>query len=157
MIPLATIEANISKIAGTPITISCESAAIFPAADQGFVTYGADGTTILRVIHIKQSDCYAAEHIDHHRQRHPAGYTTLTHSSQRVDDGPDSTALGVILHEAFHIKLQTADEGVVECASWHARGAFVKLFGFKPWITHIIMAGITWRHDYLPPAYRAVC
>lgn len=166
MIPLVTIESYASQVAGTPVTISCDADASFLDAAQiqaqgydgplsGYVLRGADGRFI-PVIHLRRSLCVAVEHVDHKRARHPIAFASLK-TGQRIDSARGAYALEAMEHEAMHIRLESGDEGLVECTAWRNRWPLVELLHLKPWVARIVMNTMTDRHDQLPAPYRTIC
>jgi hypothetical protein len=154
-LPLSTIEAYVSNAIGVPVTISCEPDASFELGVDGYVLQGGDGS-ILPVIHIRQSECAAAQSTDRKRAKNPTQWTELSTTGQR-DDEISGFALDVILHEASHIALQSTDEGVVECVSWRNRWALVNQFGLLPKVASMVAAGMTARHLNSDAERRAMC
>lgn len=157
MIPLPVLESYVSAAVGTPIAISCEADATFPADRDGQVFYGQDGSTLVvsiePVLHVRQSVCDAAQATARKRDRSRA-YLLFAGQPMDADAGG---ALEVLLHEGLHVALNSSDESVVECAAYLNRWAFVRQFKLPAFVSNLLMVGMAWRHGAFPAQYRGVC
>lgn len=155
MIPMATINAYVSQVVGTPVAISCDLHLDRASSLDGAGALrlsGADGS-ILHVIHLRKEHCAEVQSLDRPRVRYAKPY--LTYAGQRVDKA--GWGLEVILHEAMQVSLRSNDGALVECAAWSNRWALVRLFRLRPWVARTVAAGMTWRHEQMAPSYRAIC
>lgn len=143
------------------LTISCDQADT-PGTDgetmdfdaDGEVFYAADGT-LSPVIHMKADICWDAQTANRHRDPNPAAY--FTYGGSRYDNsGP---AFLVLLHEALHVALQQADEGIVECSAVTNAWPLVRQLGLPAWESKIMLVGMRWRHHLWgsTSVYRSVC
>lgn len=154
MISIDTIQTYASNVAHTPVVIACEADATFPKKLDGYVLRGADGT-VLNVLHMRQSICDDARALDRKRVRFPSSYTA--DAAGHRADLKSGYALGMILHEAIHVSLNSVDEGQVDCITNKNNWALVKQFKQSSWISGMLLAGMQWRHENMDPEYRTVC
>lgn len=156
VIPLPTLETLVGNAYGQPpIPIVCEADQTFPPTSDGrkmdgYVLPGPDGT-VLRVIHLRQSICDAAQASDRKQPRAPSSWFTF--HGQRVDE-KGGYALGVLMHEATHIILPLADESTVECTSFQNAWQLVRRLSVPAFVRKMLLVGIAARHDGMPPDYR---
>lgn len=150
---------------GVPVVISCDTPGVLSPLDghtlependgQVWRVDPLDGTSPIRnVIHVSTDTCWAAQTVIRKRNPDPESY--FTYKNQRVD-GTSGPALEVLLHEAFHVALQSADEGVVECAAAQNAWPLVRQFGLPAWEAKMVLVGAQWRHTLTDPEYRTVC
>ena len=127
-ITISTVEGYASQIAGSPVTIACDS----PDTEGGHVQF--DG-----VIHLDPWVC-----------------TALTKLN---DTSTVAYSMLALQHEATHILLNSADEGLVECTAITNRYQLVHLFKLPYRMAIQVMADELAIHEsiIMPGAYRAVC
>jgi hypothetical protein len=118
VIPLVTIAAYASAIAGTPIQIACD---IPPASPyDGFVYF--PGGIPERVIHLRPGICIRLEHADTSLAIAPSDFLVLT-------------------HEAMHIATGSLDECGVERLALANVWQLVRLFRLAAWRVNVILGG----------------
>lgn len=66
-------------------------------------------------------------------------------------------ALATLLHESLHLRLQSDDEGQVECAAYRNVWPYLAAFHLSPRANRAVWAGIVWDHRGLPADYLTVC
>lgn len=128
-IPMTTIEAYASQIAGQPTTVACDADS---SLEGGFVQF--DG-----VIHLDSWVCSAL--------------AAPSDPSRNV-----AYAMLALQHEATHISLDSDDEGLVECTAIQNRWQLVRLFRLPAKLATKIMADEMAIHlAIMPPEYRTSC
>lgn len=175
---LATLERDLGQVAGHPVRISCDTAGVPSPLDgntldtsdaEGQVFYEPqatldDGTlaplVIGDVLHVLASTCQAAVRANRVHDRDPVSWVVFR--DRRIDEVAGH-ALRILLHEAFHVALQSSDEGIVECSAVSNAWPLVKLLGLAPFDAGLILGGMQWSHYQFTPdvpaeaPYRAVC
>lgn len=131
-IPLPVIAGYASVIAGQPVTIVCDT----PSDKSGEVHFDDES------IHLTPGECSTLEAVGQ-----SARINTLT-----------GFAMLVLQHEAEHLALNSADEGLVECTAVENRFQLVRLFKLPARVAKQIMAWELDAHNAITvPAYRATC
>lgn len=168
MLTHAAIEARASTLAGTPVTIVCQADVAF--AQQGLIT-DDDGSVLGYVlidqitgkfiprIHLRSQLCHRLAELG--ATAHRNEWDTTNPKDQGYGpkaDHPDGQALGVLEHEAVHIRTGSENESFVECQAYKNRWAAIK--EFRPlarWKQWQIYWGMKILHQDTLPNYREVC
>lgn len=164
---LAQLATMLQNVVGVPVAISCDTPGVpspldghtLDAGDDGevFWTTDAAGVAVVApIIHVSTGECWGAEQANRIRAEFLPVY--LTFNDQRYDtvSGAD---FHVMLHEAFHIALQSGDEGRVECAATQNAWPLVRQLHLPGWAASMMLAGMAKRHADNPPGsvYRSAC
>ena len=142
-------------IVGEPITVHCvpNSKDYFgytlqTTTAQGVSTYYPD-------IYLEHEICIALNRMLHHhyhvRGRNPNAWSFDQYYLL-------GAALLTITHEAYHIKLNSGNEAIVECmALHHIRGVLNKYFQIPVWLNRIVISNAIAAHKNAPAPYQKVC
>lgn len=65
--------------------------------------------------------------------------------------------LETLVHEAFHIRLLSADEGLVECTALRNLWSVLTSLGIRGKVRDKLYRGAVFAHGGLPNEYRTVC
>lgn len=159
-IPLATIEGFASKLAGVPVTISCENDAEIHAAgaddDDGYTLYSQDWTTgvmvpvFAPVIHLRVVLCDLLAHLSTPVLRDPPAFWTFHGARYLPQDGD---ALLTLIHETQHIALDSADECLVEQTALANAWQLVRLFKLPAFEVPWLLTGMAEADAELGAAY----
>lgn len=164
MITHADLETKASILAGTPVTIVCSvrgyindsGTPLEGATVEGYVKFV--GGVPEPIIHLRPANCRHLLNLGAAASR--TAYSGLPDDKgfgPEADDA-DGTALATLQHEAFHIKLDSTDEGYVECQNYKNRWAALKVFRpMKRWIQQQIYWGMKLDHLNSLPEYQEVC
>jgi hypothetical protein len=131
VIPLPTIAAYASIIAGQPTAITCDIPAASPY--DGYVNFTPDLKPI-PVIHLRPGLCLLLTRADSNSWVSPAPFLVLE-------------------HEAQHIALASLNECVVERTALQNIWQLVRLFRLAAWRTQAILAGVAFTDASMPNAY----
>jgi hypothetical protein len=166
----AQLEARASIMAGTPVTIACQTAAEMKLAVNespdsktttwGYVLTDPDTGKFLPVIFLRKQLCRDLYNLGSHT------YFNSWDTTNPNDEGygpkaseEDGKALSVLLHEAIHQRSgPQATEAYVECQTYRNRWAAIKQFRpMKTWKQLRIFWGMKIMHDDTPDEYREIC
>lgn len=62
-----------------------------------------------------------------------------------------------LLHESLHIRLNTENEGLVDCLAMHQVWPFLTRLGIRGTLRLRMIRSARWWHEAAPPIYRKVC
>jgi hypothetical protein len=136
VLPLPTLEAYASQMAGTPISISCDAPSSFAPGVGGFVNF-VDGAP-QPVIHLPAPTCDRIEHAGRSNSIIPSDFLTIT-------------------HEVEHIATRSQNECDVERLALANTWQFVRLLKLAAWRAQAIVAGLRYVDAHLQPQYHAGC
>lgn len=69
-----------------------------------------------------------------------------------------ASGIMTLVHESYHISLNSTDEGLVECMAYRNVWNVLKSFGYSSYHNKILWSIIKWEHNtQLPAEYRTVC
>ena len=152
----ANLDVLASHLAGQPVTVSCEDpGGMDGAAGYVWVSSTNDAPDVFdSVIHL---DGYLCGWI-----RVAVRYYVTGPRVQRWAVAMDNPyfiggALLVLQHEALHVRMQSKDEGVVECAAARNVWNLVHSFAFPRRLEHDVYQGALDLHEAEQGAYRGVC
>lgn len=103
------------------------------------------------LIHINGGYCGI---IDNAIRRSPATIRYLRHFDNAAMLG---AAMSTLLHESTHLRLESADEGLVECMAYRNVWPYVKALNLPTSITKDVMEGVLDDHIGLPDNFRTYC
>jgi hypothetical protein len=159
------IAGMLTAVVGVPIQISCDPVGVpspldghtLDPADDGEVFWSTDTrgvAVVVPIIHVSAQTCWDARQANRQRDPNPLAY--FTYQGKRVDN-ISGAPFQVLLHEAFHIGLQSGDEARVECAAISNAWPLVRQLRLPPFAAQMMLVGMSQRHAQAPPAYRSDC
>lgn len=154
------LDALASQLSGTPVQVTCLPEHATPYDGHGIGHYLDDGSfTVEPHIWLKLRVCRPLVRLIFWRQHHD--WMLYPPNVQEA-----AYALTVMNHEAMHVRLQSADEGLVECTSIRNIWPAVTAFHLPRKYAGIVLADAIYDHqtvtplrnaDGSPDPYRSVC
>lgn len=138
-----------STLAGEPVTVSCEKDARFSTLLRAYTLYvrSDDGAVVFDpVIHLAASTCNALNRLVVRDGRQHVARQQIITNGGAITDVEDGGAVHLLLHEALHLRLESADEALVEHETQLNRWSALKLFKLAAWRDHQILRGMTLWH-----------
>jgi hypothetical protein len=139
-IDLPTLNAYASQIAGRPVSIHCDTPAVYAYQFKGD-TAGVAGFTVSvsgvfqGVIHLPKATCGRL-------QRIAQGADTI-----------DPLDVLTLMHEATHIALASTDECVVEASAYANVWQLIRQFRLPTWRIRSLFYGMAYADTHLAPNY----
>ena len=155
------ISALASSIAGAPVTAIC--APEDPAMDGWTYAYeDPNGRVVVEpVVYLSGEHCGALDKLIHWREN-TRWLGRRKHAKLDVWGVSDhlynaSVAIIALVHESMHVRLQSLDEGVVECVAIRNTWPVITRLGLPRWAQSELLLGAQDNHDQLAASYRTVC
>lgn len=168
MVPHTLIEAQASRIAGTTVTVQCQTVAqmnmVVPDTASyliwGYVNFDENGVAF-PVIYLRQRAC---DDLSHLNEKHNPNLQLNNWDATNPNDigyGPmadleDGEALEALVHEAMHVRWGQ-NESTVECAAYRYRHQAVLGWGIAKWKQDRLYWGMKMAHAETLADYRGVC
>lgn len=142
-----------SRMVGEQITVHCLD--INPDWT-GFTTPIIDGNGVQTFnpdIYLQKYICYGLRELMNYISRHYLRNTTW----QSDKEWRMGEAILTLVHESGHIKLNSIDEGVVECWAVHHVAYYLSWFNLPAKVERNTLADARENHHLAPAPYQAIC
>ena len=152
----SSLDSLASSLAGQPVTVECDDAALMDGASGYVWTLTSDNEPpwFESTIHLAGEYCGWI----HYAQVYAGSRGRVRRFASALDNPYwIGSSLLLLQHEALHIRLQSTDEGVVECAAIRNVWNVARRFGFGRRLLRDVYQGARDAHASQHGSYASVC